>query len=420
MGSVLSSCYNSKSDFKGNDKSRKMKKKGSSPKFNNNTKNNSGNNLLVKHKISKVENQENMKNYEVQVGKSYINNLKNVIDSKIFDNEPILIKNNDNNNQDNISVDSKRSNDKIYTRMSIKNNEKMSNIRRRSLSVPSIRLSGCLSKKILKQRYMEIIELSNAEKLFENYIEEIFSSSNNFDDYILLSNSTYGKNLNYKVSIKEETMNKTKTHKVYQECDMKVHPLDYFNYEVLETQEMENIRKKEKKLWQDLEVKFRHEKNGIKYQLHRVYFRPVLMMKPKETYILKAIKELENGDWIQIYQSYDDPCPNNEFGKSDVLSIIKGYIYFKNMSFKGNNEDINGCTKNEIQATNNDDYDHGLYRVINYHHVIPLTKIPQSIIKGFIKKFYEAYYCNVYKNLEIIQNTDYNKMIELRKFSDEQ
>jgi hypothetical protein len=187
------------------------------------------------------------------------------------------------------------------------------------------------------------------------------------------------------VKTKERKINKINHHEILQEWTMSFHPIDYSIF--MATQPLTSRKKSDNQaaLWDPL---YYIRENGIDYTFIRNTTKKIFLLKGKEIVFLNACKKLDNGDFLEVYVSYDD----REWPRCrewDRVTVKGGVLYRKVDGGYG------GSVSQEDQWLGNSGW-----RVSNWSLVDPQTRMPLKLLKKPLANFYNGYFRNFFGELE--------------------
>ena len=244
--------------------------------------------------------------------------------------------------------------------------------------------------------YLSLINSSKIDDLFDDVIENI---RNSLDEGILLIDEEYCKDSNgdplaIKVFGRDVYFDEERHHEIVQKWRMELRPEDYMYFNLFMNQDIRNKIDSQIDSFELMHILY---KDGIVYYWTKLRTKKVLMLKGKETLIMCAFKELEDGNFMEVYKSWEHP----DYPIMDDLprvNIHKGGILFK--------KDIN--SDGEV-----------MWDCTNYRFVNPQVSVGVKLLKPILNKYYKGLFLYGFRELEKFMNDttqdDWNNYIQIMK-----
>jgi len=211
--------------------------------------------------------------------------------------------------------------------------------------------------------YENVVEDLKIGELFDDYIQNEITKP--FEEGVVIAEDSYSSKFSYKVQIKECKHNKVNHHEIFQNWEMSHTPQQYnlfFNFEDCKDKQRGDTN------LDSWDVLYHYMKDDVLYTFIRSTTKKIMFMKGREMVFVSAFKKLENGNYIEMYISYDD----REFPvskKLDRMTVVKGWLLY--------------------QKQEND-----TWKVNNYTFMDPKTKMPIKLVKKVIGGFFSNYFKN--------------------------
>lgn len=234
------------------------------------------------------------------------------------------------------------------------------------------------SEKLLLEdkEYMSLMEkykkLIGEAKLLEDQENIIEGAKKPLDDSIILNNVTYDKenDQKYKVTIKEHILNKVRYHEIFQQFQIKnVSPENYtFSHILMPYKDMVRFDDKS----ESHILLCHYEEDGVFYYVHRFVSKKNIFMHGKEIILASAFKKLDNGKYIDVMKSLDDPDFIEGANNLERVIIRTGSIQYEPY-------------QHETDTTNS------YYNVHFYQYMDPGVKVGVKVIKIFLSGHFKRY-----------------------------
>jgi len=154
------------------------------------------------------------------------------------------------------------------------------------------------------EKYKNLIKEANLLEDLESKIELIKKP---IEEGMVLTNVTYDKekDLKFKVTIKEHIIETVRHHELLQEFQLKnVDPLQYTLCHILmDHKDMTRFDDKT----ESHRLLCHYEEDGVFYYVHRIVAKKNIFMNGKELILANAFKKLDNGKFVDVFKSIEDP-----------------------------------------------------------------------------------------------------------------
>jgi hypothetical protein len=165
---------------------------------------------------------------------------------------------------------------------------------------------------------------------------------------------------------------------------MSFHPIDYSIF--MATQPLPSRKKSDNQvaLWDPL---YYIKKDGIDYTFIRNTTKKIFLLKGKEIVFLNACKKLDNGDFLEVYVSYDD----REWPKCREWDrvTVKGGVHYRKVD---ENMEVMSQEDRWLGGSG--------WKVSNWCLMDPQTRMPLKLLKKPLANFYNGYFRNFFGELE--------------------
>ena len=244
--------------------------------------------------------------------------------------------------------------------------------------------------------YLNLINSSKIDDLFDDVTDNI---RNSFDGGILIIDEEYSKDANgdplaIKVFSKDVFLGEERHHEIIQKWRMDYRPEDYMFFNLFINKDIRNKIDSQIETFELMHILY---KDGIVYYWTKIKTNKVLVLKGKETFTMCAFKELEDGNYMEVYKSWEHP---DHPIKNDLprVNIHKGGILFK--------KDINSNGKVMWDCT-------------DYRFVDPQVSVGVKLLKPILNKYYKGLFIYGFRELDKFMNDttqdDWKNYVQIMK-----